>query len=146
MFCAFLIFSFVSFSCYCLPPMFHSHVSLICHQCYLSSYLCHYMKYFPFSIWATWVCHIPFRLITWHGIDPQLQAFPTSCRDSSSGTDHIWLLPCILKEKFPKSLCGKCDSILCNSLSRGISRRAPYKNDFLVLLRYKTKHECNVFL
>jgi len=112
----------------------------------ISAVMCHYMKYFPFSIWVTWAHHIPFHLITWHGIDPQLEVFPTSGRDSSSGADQVWILTCILKEKFPKSLCGKCDNILCNSLSRGISRRAPYKNDSLVLMRYKTKHKCNVFL
>jgi len=59
---------------------------------------------------------------------------------------YILLVMRGLKEKFPKSLCGKCDYVLCNSSSRGISRRAPYKNDFLVLMRYKTKHKCNVFL
>jgi hypothetical protein len=91
------------------------------------------MKYLILSIWATGAHHIPFYLITWHGIDPQLQVFPTSGRDSSFCTDHIWITARILKEKFPKSLCGKCYNILCNSWSREISRRAPYRNDFLVL-------------
>jgi hypothetical protein len=71
-----------------IPSMFQSYISVICHQCYLSSYLCH-MKYFPFSIWATWAHHISFHLITWHGMNPQLKVFPTSGRDRSSGTDHV---------------------------------------------------------
>jgi hypothetical protein len=34
------------------------------------------MKYFPFSMWSPWAHHIPFHLITWRSIDPQLQVFP----------------------------------------------------------------------
>jgi hypothetical protein len=55
---------------------------------------------------------------------------------------YVLLVMRDFKEKFPKSLCGKCDCVLCNSSSRGISRRAPHKNDFLVLMKYKTQMQC----
>lgn len=144
-FCAFLIVSFVSFSCFChsinVPILYFSYLpSVLSQQLSVSyeilSFL--YMSYMGPSYL------ISFNHLTWY--EPTVKSISNIWQ-----RQIFWYGSCInpslyFKGEIPKITLWNCYNILCNSLSRGISRRAPYKNDFLVLMRYKTKHKCNVFL
>jgi hypothetical protein len=108
-----------------IPPISRSHISVICHPCYLSSYLCDHMKYFPFSIWATWAPLHPISFYHLTQYCPTVTSISNIWQRQLFWYDHIWIQTCILEEKFPESLHEECDSVLSNSLSRSISRRAP---------------------